>query len=195
MPPFRYIMVSTVACEADYLPEAGRHVAAVMGELREALPQMGAHFGVFVSGRHAGSMALIHLYRELNDIEPAFAVYGASPNFAKAAGSGRIALRERNLVRLADTGAAEAMARPAYQLFLRYGAPGLAAEATGHLIDAALDAGSAWARHGTVWTGTIAGSQLVTLGCPSSETATSAEAACVRAVGALPERDLLRVDG
>lgn len=196
MAPYRYMMISTVACEAGYLEEAAGHLNGVMGELGSALPTVSAYFGDFQAGRQAGSLALIHLYRELADVDPAFGVYGASPHFAAAAGSGKIALRERNLIRLMEKEQKGSDTIPAIQVFLRYTAPGLQQESRARLADAAMAAGSTQVRAGTVWTGTIAGSQLVTLGCPTLEAASAAETACREALaGAFPERDLLHRQG
>ena len=196
MAPFRYMMISTVACEAGYLDEASGHLTGVMGELASALPDVSAYFGSFHAGRNAGSLALVHLYRDLADVDPAFGVYGASPHFAAAAGSGKIALRERNLTRLMEAEQRGSDPIAPVQLLLRHTAPGLDAASRARLADAAMGAGASQFRCGTVWTGTIAGSGIVTLGCPTPDVADTVEAACREALpGAMPERDLLCVTG
>ena len=177
MPPFRYMMISIVACEAGFLPEAAEHLRGVMGELSDALPDVTAYFGTYVAGRQSGSLALIHLYRELGDVEPAFGVYASSPNFAAAAASGKIALRERNLVRLSD--AIEPVRDISHELEVhtRHPAPGLSAATLADLPSGSF-------RHGTLWTGSHAGQHLlVTQGDENLQPHHGAERDVLRIVG------------
>ncbi|MEO1490765.1 MAG: hypothetical protein AAFV19_01255 [Pseudomonadota bacterium] len=170
----------------------------VMDELRTQLPAIGAWFGAFVSGPNAGNLALIHLYRELNDVEPAFGVYGASGAFAALATTGNIGLRERNLIRLDDGAKPFDVPSAGYQSFSRYPAVVLRPD-THESISHALSAeGTAYSQCGTFWTGRNAGQRLLTVVCPDTDAMNDAHGAIAArdALLANPiERDVLHILG
>ena len=168
MSSFLYKMISVVACEEDYLAEASVHLNGVMQELRETLPRISACFGVFRVGRHTGSLGLIHLYRELNDVDPAFGVYGNSAGFAKMASSGKIALRQRNLYRLREGSWADAEPAPGYLVYDHFAPPGLSDTHLSQLKEQSGSAGMRFIWPGMQWTGNEAGRFLLATG--SSQT-------------------------
>lgn len=198
MSRYRYMMVSIVACRADYLGTAERGLHDVMGALRAALPTVHAYFGLFQAGRNAGSLSLIHLYQELNDVDPAFGVYGTSQAFATLASSGNIALRERTLIRLDDTERPVDTPGAGYQSFALYAAPGLPRDQIDAIAAAPGQGDTNVIRTGTVWTGLRAGQQMLTIVCPTMDALVQTEAKIAEHLpkAATPaDRDVLHLTG
>ena len=204
MPLERYLMISTVACAPAYLAEATQQFEGVMGELHEQTPEVIAWFGMTLTGARAGSILLFHGYRQLNDIEAAFAVYGASPHFQAVAASGQISLTERNLIKLDEAPAPQDRpSPPAFHVLTQARMSPAAQDALRSGLPATLAAGAIDARLGTFLTGTSAGAQMLLVSYPSMaaiEAAHDPLAPGQTAAGAMAERaeitrDFVRILG
>lgn len=172
---YHYKMISVIECSSDYLPEATEHLQKVMDDLRSALASVGAYFGVYLVGRHAGCLGLVHLYRELNDIEPAFGLYAASPHFGEMMQSEQATLRERNLIRLSDSTLPADSSPPEVEVLSRYSAPGFSSVALTGLTSGLSASGMTSIRHGVFWTGANVGHHVLTTGFQSLASAVQSE--------------------
>lgn len=201
--PFQYKMISVVECDADYLTEATGRLRHVMDEMRSTLPTVRAYFGIFLVGRHAGCLGLTHLYRQLNDVEPAFGVYAISPNFGEMMQGGQIRLRERNLIRLSPSPMPGNGAAPEFEVLSRYSAPGLSFGALESIAPGLSASGASGLDYGELWTGSSAGQNVLATGFDSLAHAVRAETDLladpgfkhVLAGSRLEERDILDVRG
>ena len=168
MQPERYLMISTVACAPANLAEAKHRFEGVMGELRDQTPEVTAWFGMTPTGARAGSVLLFHGYRQLNDIEGAFAVYGTSPHFQAVAASRQISLTERNLIKLDQSLGPQDHPRPLACHALTQARPATATQdALTAGLPATLAAEAIDARLETFLTGTSAGGQMLLISYPS----------------------------
>ena len=200
---YHYKMISVVECNSDYLSEATERLRRVMDELRSRLAPVGAYFGVYLVGRHAGCLGLIHLYRELNHIEQAFGVYGASAHFGEMMQSEQIRLRERNLIRLSPGALPGDIAPPEVEVLSRYSAPGFSGDTLTSIAPGLSASGLTGAQHGVFWTGSSVGQHVLMTGFQSLASAVQTEAdltgnpdfSKALAGARLEERDIVDIRG
>ena len=99
-----YMMITVAACSPAYMNEAIGHTNAVADDLRAKAGAISTRVGVISTGEHTGSLFLLQTYSELNGIDAAFGVYGASSNYQALIGSGHISVTLRNIIKLEDIG-------------------------------------------------------------------------------------------